>query len=83
MRDGDRRSQPLNEWLAAQQASVMHDIGRLLDIEAGLHEILLTDLHTKLINDIRSRLDLGAGLTAIVEPVVDGVLKSGLDTRSG
>lgn len=54
------------QWLRAQQTALDEDLADVLDLEAGLREVLILAQHTALGEDLAATLDLDAGLAAIV-----------------
>ncbi|MEV5412215.1 sigma-70 family RNA polymerase sigma factor [Thermopolyspora sp. NPDC052614] len=52
--------------LDEHQSGLVDDLGAVLDIDAGLREILLQSRHTALVDDLGAILDVDAGLAAIL-----------------
>jgi hypothetical protein len=57
-----------DRWLAERHPDLLDGLGRLLDIEAGLREVMLHGEHTDLVDALGSTLDTEAGLAAITAP---------------
>ncbi|WP_256790131.1 hypothetical protein [Frankia sp. AvcI1] len=55
----------LDRWLTDQHADLITDLTDLLDLGAGLQEVVLADHHSGLVDDVRNVLDLDAGFAAI------------------
>ncbi|GGR46139.1 hypothetical protein [Streptomyces netropsis] len=60
------RDRAADRWLDQHQCSLLEDLNPVLDVEAGLREILLQSRHDTLVDDLDSVLDVGAGLAAIL-----------------
>ncbi|GAA3087405.1 hypothetical protein [Streptosporangium carneum] len=73
----------VDRWLNEHQHVLESGLGSLLDIEAGLQEVLLQSRHSVLGNDLDTVLDVEAGLAAILpaKPPSAPVAQSGLRTE--
>lgn len=56
----------LDEWLAEQHRRMVTDLASILDVEAGLREVMIPTRHADLVSDLGDVLDVEAGLSAIV-----------------
>ncbi|WP_280273558.1 hypothetical protein [Nocardia wallacei] len=71
--DDDTVPPEFGQWLTQQREQVAADLRQVLDVEAGLQEILIGAHRAELKNQIRSIVDIEAGLAAIV-PAPDPIL---------
>ncbi|MEW2570175.1 hypothetical protein [Streptomyces sp. NPDC047070] len=62
----DGPHQSAHRWLTRHQHALTHTLDDLLDVEAGLREILLHSHHDAATDNLDSVLDTGAGLAAIL-----------------
>ncbi|MEV5142260.1 hypothetical protein AB0K71_28880 [Streptomyces syringium] len=60
------RDRAADRWLDQHQCFLLEDLNPVLDVEAGLREILLQSRHDALVDDLDLVLDVGAGLAAIL-----------------
>ncbi|MFG2825045.1 hypothetical protein ACGFX4_37165 [Kitasatospora sp. NPDC048365] len=56
----------VDQWLAAQQENLVESLTGVLDVEAGLCEVLVYAHHDDLAQDLAHTLDIEAGLAAIL-----------------
>lgn len=52
--------------LREERGKLINDLAAVLDVEAGLREVMIAARHTNLVRDLREVLDIDAGLSAIV-----------------
>lgn len=67
----------IDQWLSERHQAMTNDLPAVLDLEAGLREVLLAADHGAVAADIAAALDLDAGLDAIL-PTLPSI--SGPDT---
>jgi hypothetical protein len=56
----------VDRWLSEQRKTVDNDIAQFLDVDGGLREVLIHARHADLVEDLNHRLDVEAGLAAIL-----------------
>ncbi|MGW0649415.1 hypothetical protein ACWD4T_11470 [Streptomyces umbrinus] len=56
----------LGPWLDGQQSLLLDELGDVLDVEAGLREVLLQSSHDTMVNRLDAVLDVEAGLAAVL-----------------
>ncbi|MFD6358182.1 hypothetical protein [Nocardia tengchongensis] len=56
----------VTQWLDTHRDQFYAELTERLDIEAGLEEVLLTERHNSLIEEIHDKLDIEGGLAAIL-----------------
>jgi uncharacterized protein YegL len=72
----------LNRWLATRREGLIESLAAALDIEAGLREVAIQAHHGDLIRDLEHRLDVEAGLGAILSlPVISADAEAASTTR--
>ncbi|MFI8194871.1 hypothetical protein ACIF8T_40330 [Streptomyces sp. NPDC085946] len=64
----DPHGQDAHRWLTRHQYNLIDGLDGLLDVEAGLREILIQSRHTTAVDDLDTVLDTEAGLAAILPP---------------
>ncbi|GAA3081746.1 hypothetical protein [Streptosporangium carneum] len=62
----DHHDEPVDRWLDEHQRALEDDLDTVLDVEAGLREVLLQSQHDALVGDLGTVLDVEAGLAAIL-----------------
>ncbi|MFI6653010.1 hypothetical protein ACIBI8_36085 [Streptomyces sp. NPDC050529] len=63
-----RQDEAVDHWLAAQQKTFTNGLAAFLDVEEGLHEVLIYARHGGLVHELGNALDVEAGLAAILPP---------------
>ncbi|MEU0386155.1 hypothetical protein [Streptomyces chartreusis] len=83
----ERRDEILARWREEHQAPLVTGLGEVLDIEAGLHEILLMSRYDTSVRALDHVLDIEAGLAAVLpsrpsEPAVKATTPEWLQGRT-
>src|SRR5215469_12214844 len=53
-------------WLAGHHRDLLEGVGRFLDADAGLREVMMHGEHADMLGALGASLDIGAGLAAII-----------------
>lgn len=64
----------MDQWLASSRSDLTQDLTAVLDVEAGLRDVLLPTRRAAFVDDLRTILNLDSGLAAIlptIEPTAD------------
>jgi hypothetical protein len=56
----------LGRWFDRQQSLLLEELGDILDVEAGLREVLLQSSHDTMVHRLDAVLDVEAGLAAVL-----------------
>ncbi|MEU8786105.1 hypothetical protein [Streptomyces sp. NPDC048637] len=78
----DHHDNEADRRLDQHKRALLDDLGAVLDIEAGLREILLQSRHDTLLSDLGTILDVEAGLSAILPPATPPLPAIRPDTKA-
>ncbi|WP_030913180.1 hypothetical protein [Streptosporangium amethystogenes] len=73
----DRSDDAVDRLLEQHRRALVDDLDTVLDVEAGLREVLLQSRHSSLVDDLDTVLDVEAGLTAILPVTSPPVTRPG------